>query len=66
MTPTTVDALAFTIDAAAAACGVSPDVIRRAIRTGDLPVKYPTSRPVIRRADLDAWLEAAPDERPTR
>lgn len=57
------DKLAYTLDEAADACGVSVDVIRRAIRTKDLPVRYPTSRPVIRRSDLEAWVDAAPEER---
>lgn len=55
--------LAYNVQDAAAACGVSPDVIRRAIRSNDLPVKYVTSRPLVLASDLKAWLEAAPTER---
>lgn len=55
--------LSYNVSDAAAAVGVSPDVIRRAVRTGDIPVHYPTSRPVILRADLEAWLAATPTER---
>ncbi len=55
--------LAYSVADAAAMCGVSVDVIRRAVRANDLPVKYPTSRPVILRADLEAWLAAAPDRK---
>ena len=58
-----MDKLAYTVDEAAAACGVSADIIRRAIRAKNLPVKYPTSRPVVLRADLEAWLLAAPEGR---
>ena len=57
------DTLAYSVQAAAAACGVSPDVIRRAIKARELPVKYPTSRPVILRSDLEAWLTSSPTER---
>ncbi len=53
---------AFTIAGAAAYSAVSEKTVRRAIGSGDLPAKYPTSRPVILRADLDAWLQAAPDQ----
>lgn len=55
--------LSYNVSDAAAAVGVSPDVIRRAVRSGDIPVHYPTSRPVILRADLEAWLAATPTER---
>ena len=57
------DKLAYTVDEAAAACGVSADIIRRAVRAKAIPAKYPTSRPVILRADLEAWLADAPDRR---
>jgi len=60
------DALSYSIAGAASATGVSQDVIRRAIRAGDLPVRYPTSRPVILAPDLEAWLHAAPAEREPR
>ncbi len=57
------DRLSYSIAEAAAAVGVSPDVIRRNVRSGNIPVHYPTSRPVILRADLEAWLAATPTER---
>lgn len=55
--------LAYSVQDAAAATGVSPDVIRRAIKAGNLPVKYPTTRPVVLVDDLRAWLESSPTER---
>lgn len=55
--------LSYNVADAAAAVGVSPDVIRRAVRNGDIPVHYPTSRPVILRDDLEAWLASTPTER---
>lgn len=55
------DKLAYSLAEAAQACGVSIDVIRRAIRSNSLPVRYPTSRPVVLHSDLEAWLHAAPE-----
>lgn len=51
---------------AAAHVGVSVDVIRRAVRAGDLTPRYPTSKPVIRAADLQAWIDRAPTEKPEK
>jgi excisionase family DNA binding protein len=48
---------------AAESVGVSVDVIRRAVRAGDLTAHYPTARPVIRREDLDEWIKRTPTER---
>lgn len=62
-------AVSYSMAGAAAATGVSIDVIRRAMRAGDLPSVYPKingqpiSKPLIRAADLDAWLAAASMER---
>lgn len=55
--------IAYTIPGAAEASGVSPDVIRRAIRAGNLTARYPTSRPVVLADDLRAWLASTPTER---
>lgn len=44
--------------------GISLDTIRVAYRSGELVAHYRTpKRPVILRADLIAWIEAAPTER---
>ena len=68
MTATTIrqspDKLAYTIKEAATACGVSEPVIRRAIAAGDLVPSYPTSRPVIPRAELESWLASLPATSP--
>lgn len=56
--------LAYTIAEAAEAVGVSTDVIRRAIRRGDLVASYITSRPVIAVSELEAWIAAAPTTSP--
>lgn len=55
--------LAYTVREAAEACGVSEQTIRRATRCGDLPVTYPTARPVILADDLESWLRSKPTER---
>lgn len=56
--------LAYTLDEAAEACGVSREVIRQAIRAGDLVQVFPTSRPVILREDLERWITSKPTEHP--
>jgi excisionase family DNA binding protein len=55
--------LAYTITEAAEACGVSHDVIRRAIAKGSIVARYPTARPVIPVDELRDWIESAPTER---
>lgn len=55
--------IALTITEAAEAVGVSDTVIRAAIKRGDIPVRYPTSRPVIDVDDLSAWVKSLPTER---
>lgn len=52
--------LAYTYDEAALACGVSVDVIRRAVNKGDLIPVYPTRRPVIQADELREWLTTQP------
>lgn len=62
-------AKSYSMAGAADEIGVSVDVIRRAVKAGDLPSIYPKvngraiSKPLIRAADLDAWLDAASVER---
>ncbi len=50
---------------AAEMTGVSIDVIRRAVRAGDLVPRYPTSKPVLLVEDLRAWVLRAPTEKRT-
>lgn len=52
--------LAYSIDEAAEAVGMSTDAIRRAIRRGDLCAVYPTTKALITVDELRAWLAAAP------
>lgn len=56
--------IAYDVDQAADATSHSKDVIRRAIRAGELVARYPTSKPVIRAEDLQAWIDRSPTERP--
>lgn len=60
------EAKAFNVQQAAEICGVSDQVIRRAIYRGDLIAIYPSSRPVIRAKELDTWLDRLPTEPPGR
>lgn len=53
---------AYTVQQAAAAYGVSADVIRAHIKAGSLAARYPTSRPIIGAKELEAWFEALPSE----
>ncbi len=57
--------LALTYLEAADACGYSLKVIREAVDRGDLKPSYGTrTKPVLRVAELDRWLESLPAERP--
>lgn len=58
---TEVPRVALSINEAAEAVGYSDKVIRLAIASGELVARYGTgTKPVIRLADLDAWLLARP------
>lgn len=66
---TTLTPVSFSYETAALATGLSADVIRRAVRNGDLGVKYveiqgrAIAKPVIERAELERWISAGTDER---
>lgn len=61
--------VAFDAFGAAAASGLSVDVIRRAVRSGDLPSHYPevdgrqVAKPLVLADDLRAWVERGKTER---
>lgn len=58
------DKVAYTFEEAAEAVGMSARTIRRAVADGELTPHFVRgSMPRIRRADLDAWIAAAPTER---
>lgn len=55
--------VSYDLDGAAAAAGCSRSAIQNAIRKGDLTARYLGTKPLIRRADLDEWVESLPTER---
>lgn len=63
--------VSFDYDGASAATGISADVIRRAVRAGDLEVHYPavdgraTAKPLILADDLREWVARGKTERET-
>jgi hypothetical protein len=58
-----VTKLALTIAEAAEAVGYSDDVIRAAMKRGELQASYANTKPVIRVTELTRWLESLPSER---
>ncbi|GAA3699385.1 hypothetical protein GCM10022377_10480 [Zhihengliuella alba] len=58
------DRIAYTVEQAASAVGVSKDIIRAHIKRGNLVARYPSSRPIISAQELGDWLEALPTEPP--
>lgn len=57
--------LAYPLSEAAEQVGYSDEVLRLAIRRGELDASYGTSRkPVIRTTELLRWLDALPTEKP--
>ncbi len=57
---------AYTVQEAAVAYGVSPDVIRAHIKAGSLVARYPTSRPIVGAEELNDWFEALPEDSPSK
>ena len=55
--------LSYTVADAASVTGLSQTFIRRAIWAGELKAKHANTRVIVRRADLEAWLDGLPDER---
>ena len=56
--------IAFTVAAASKATCVGEDRIREAIKVGDLTPHYVGVKAILRAADLDAWIETLPTEKP--
>lgn len=59
------DAICLTVADAAKATGLSAWAIREAYRSGALPVRYHGTKVLIKRTDLEGWIDALPDERET-
>lgn len=61
---TVVDRIAYSLDEAAEAVGMSRRTISRAVADGDLPIHHVRgSMPRILRTDLEAWVASSPTER---
>ncbi len=60
------DRLAYTRQEAADSCGLSYSIIDRAIKSGALRERWPgKGKSIILRADLEAWLDDMPENKPT-
>lgn len=61
--------VSFSYETASLASGHSTDTIKRAVRSGDLAVRYvevdgrTLSKPVIERDELERWIRAGKTER---
>ena len=58
-----VDRISYTIQQAAQATGLSESEVRQAYRDGEFTVHHRGKRVLIRRDDLDAWVNGMPTER---
>ena len=63
MTTDTAEVLSVTVPQAAKLTGISRDILSLAQKRGELIYRYPSSSPVIRLVDLNAYLEALPTHR---
>lgn len=66
MNTPTLAPISLSIDGAAAVTGMSREAIKKAIQSGELPVHYPTAKPLILAEDLRAWVAAGPGRSPRR
>jgi len=64
MSATDVRPIAVDVVTACGMVSLSRPTIDRAIRDGDLPVKYLGRKPLIRVTDLEAWYDALPSVKP--
>jgi hypothetical protein len=71
MTAVAIEPVSYSYETAAAATGYSQDVLQRAVRAGDLAVRYPRvngralSKPVIEREELARWVNEGSPDRPS-
>ncbi len=63
---TDLTTIAVNVAQASKLTGISPDVIRRAIRANKLIAYYPSSRPIMLVSDLLAWITSSPSEPTSR
>ena len=70
MTTAPLAPIAYDTAGAAVAAGVSIDIIKRALRAGDLEARYPkvdgrtVAKPLITADELRRWIESGDTERP--
>lgn len=55
---------AYSIAQAATRLGIGTSTLRQLIRRNEIAAKYIGTKPVIRAAEIDAYLDAAPSEPP--
>ena len=60
---TIAERVSLTLAECAKATGLSEDYIRRAYRSGAFPVRYAGSKILVRRDDLEQWIDSLPTER---
>jgi hypothetical protein len=64
-----IQPVSFSYETAAAATGLSADVLKRAVRSGDLTPRYPEingraiTKPVFEREELERFIRAGKTER---
>ncbi len=69
MSPVAIEPVSFSYETAAAATGISEDMIRRAVKAGDLTPRYVEiggrriAKPVIEREELARWIGEGATER---
>lgn len=56
--------LAYSLDEAAEEVGYSRRVIQMAIAKGDITPRFANSKPIISHAELEAWVESLPVDKP--
>jgi hypothetical protein len=52
--------IAYSLEQAADACGISLSLIKQFIRDGDLNPRYVNSKPIIPAPELAAWVDSLP------
>jgi hypothetical protein len=66
MTYLALAAVSYSLPGAVEATGVGRTSLDAAIARGDLIAHYVGTKPVVRAADLDEWIQSLPTERPQR
>jgi hypothetical protein len=57
--------VAYTISDAADAVGMGKAAFNAILASGDITRRYPNSKPIISHAELVAWVESLPVDKPT-